>query len=204
MKFSLTALIAPLLLLPLATALSPRAPIPELEPRAAATCSKPQANTCTFYTKCLEPAFKCGKNGYPLNYGLKYCKKFSSAKKKFSPRGKAWVTKTMLCLQNKLVNDVKKPKIGCSKLRSKAFATHPECYVKSGLCVLPTSDWAKIVATVSIKELFGSVQALKATLDTVDGCMGFYKWLIKKGLIKVKNGVVSWAKGVWDTITGWF
>ena len=24
---------------------------------------------CDFYTKCIEPAFKCGERGYPVAYG---------------------------------------------------------------------------------------------------------------------------------------
>jgi len=24
---------------------------------------------CDFYTKCIEPAFKCGESGYPVAYG---------------------------------------------------------------------------------------------------------------------------------------
>ena len=35
-----------------------------------------KADDCDFYIKCIEPAFKCGNNGYPVAYGYKYCDRF--------------------------------------------------------------------------------------------------------------------------------
>lgn len=126
---------------------------------------------------------KCGKNGYPLGYGEKYCHKFAKARPKLSGKGKAWVTKTMLCLQKHLVPwATGQKKATCANLKSHAFATHPGCYIKGGVCTLGPKDWAVIVDTVGFIELFNSKDALLASLKTVGGCGKFYWWLIKRGL----------------------
>jgi hypothetical protein len=121
-----------------------------------------------------------------------------------SPAGQAWVTNTMLCLQRDLVvyGDGSQS-ISCPDLRTFAFNTHPDCYVKSGVCTLPPSDWEIIISTVSFKELFSSLDALKATLQTVKGCADFYVWLIDRAILKVVDGVVDIAKDVWHAITSW-
>ncbi|KAF2796013.1 hypothetical protein K505DRAFT_348244 [Melanomma pulvis-pyrius CBS 109.77] len=145
------------------------------------SCSEPAENTCTFYPNCLEKRVKCGASGYPIGYGLKYCKKFTDARPKFTKKGKAWITKTMLCLQRNLVPYATGAKsLTCPKLKEFAFGTHPGCYVSSGVCALPPQDWEVVISTVSLKELFGSVDALKATLQTAGDCVEFYKWLIER------------------------
>ncbi|KAF2470214.1 uncharacterized protein BDR25DRAFT_304149 [Lindgomyces ingoldianus] len=169
------------------------------------SCSNPAENTCTFYPDCLETKVKCGAAGYPLGYGLKYCKLFTAAAPGFSSAGKAWITKTMLCLQRNLVPYATgEQAASCPALKEFAFATHPGCYVSSGVCALPPTDWDNIISTVSLKELFGSVDALKATLQTAGDCVEFYEWLIKKGVIKVIDKVEDTAKSIWKKITDWF
>jgi hypothetical protein len=169
------------------------------------SCSDPAPNTCTFYPNCLESKYHCGRTGYPIGYGLHYCTLFTAAAKSMSSRGKTWVTDTMLCLQRALVPFATGAQsTTCPALKNYAFGTHPDCYVKSGVCLLPPSDWLIIVKTVSLKELFNSWDALKATLDTVKDCGAFYAWLLKQGIIKVVDGVVDWAESLWDIITGWF
>jgi hypothetical protein len=73
----------------------------------------------------------------------------------------------------------------CSALKAYAFGTHADCYVKSGICTLPPTDWAKIIQTISITELFSSLDALKATFQAIKGCVGFYVWLIGRTIPKI-------------------
>lgn len=121
----------------------------------------------------------------------------------------------MLCLQRHLVPYATGQKQGtCADLKSFAFGTHPGCYVSSGptgVCALPPSDWGIIIRTVSLQELFGSADALKATLQTGLDCVEFYKWLIKQGVLKVIDKVGDVVEDVgdaiedaWDTVTDWF
>lgn len=147
---------------------------------------------------------KCGANGYPIGYGLKYCNKFTAARPEMSSKGQAWVTKTMLCLQKALVPFATGQKReSCDALKKDAFATHPGCYIAGGVCTLPPTDWAIIVKTVSLAELFGSLDALEQTLKTMEGCGEFYAWLIKQGIIKAAEKVVDAAKDIWHKITPW-
>lgn len=179
---------------------------PTVEARAAPSCANPVPNTCTFYSDCLEDKLHCGNSGYPIGYGLHYCTLFSAAANRMSAAGKAWVTNTMLCLQGALVpfGTAGTESTTCPNLKTFAFGTHPSCYVQSGVCKLPPSDWVVIVGTVSLKELFGSLDALKATFKTAKGCAEFYAWLIKQGIITVVDDVVDAAKDVWDKVTSWF
>lgn len=156
-----------------------------LLPRAtiSSECSDPVPNTCSFYSDCLESRLQCGPSGYPIGYGLNYCSKFSAARSQMSTAGQAWVTNTMLCLQRDLViyGDGSQTTT-CSALEDYAFGTHPDCYVNSGLCTLPPTDWWIIVNTVGITQLFNSLNAFKATLQAAGGCIEFYLWVIANGL----------------------
>lgn len=110
----------------------------------------------------------------------------------------------MLCLQTFLVPYATKETVSCGDLKDDAFGSHPDCYVNSGVCKLPPSDWEKIIETVSLKDLFGSVDALKAILETAEGCAEFYAWLIEQGVITVVHEVEDEAKDIWHKVTSWF
>jgi hypothetical protein len=159
-----------------------------LLPRAIPTdeCSDPVPNTCSFYPDCLESRFHCGPSGYPIGYGLNYCDKFSAARSKMSAAGQTWVTNTMLCLQRDLViyGDGSQTTT-CSALKDYAFGTHPDCYVKSGVCLLPPTDWKIITDTVGFNQLFDDADAIKATLLAAVECADFYLWIISMGLLLV-------------------
>jgi hypothetical protein len=58
------------------------------------------------------------------------------------------------------------------------LSEHPDCYVNSGLCTLPPTDWKIITDTVSFTELFSNLDALKGTLQAAGGCVEFYLWVI--------------------------
>ncbi|CAG8471073.1 6456_t:CDS:2 [Dentiscutata heterogama] len=129
-------------------------------------CNNPAPNSCSFYTSCLENKFHCGPMGYPINYGDKNCRKFINAMNKFSSAGKKWVTDTMLCLQKALISTYKNNKTTCSEISNTAFNSHASCYITSGVCFLPPTDWGVIFETVSLKDIFGSKQAFTQALET--------------------------------------
>jgi hypothetical protein len=111
----------------------------------------------------------------------------------------------MLCLQRNLIPYTDGTKSDtCDALKTFAFGTHPGCYVSSGVCALPPQDWQIIISTVSLQELFGSIDSLKATLQTANNCVDFYLWLVERGIVRVVDKVKDIAEDVWDTITDWF
>jgi hypothetical protein len=101
---------------------------------------------------------------------------------------------TMQCLQNALVPEATGSGAGvtCDSIEEKAFGTHAECYVGSGLCMLPPSDWLAIVHIVQFKTLFENWDAFLATLETGGGCLEFYLYLAAQA---------SW-EGQWN-LKGW-
>ena len=46
--------------------------------------------SCDFYKTCVEAAFDCGSDGYPIKYGLKYCNAFADKLHLFDDKGKEW------------------------------------------------------------------------------------------------------------------
>ncbi|KAJ7287066.1 hypothetical protein C8J57DRAFT_1022619, partial [Mycena rebaudengoi] len=146
-------------------------------------CSNPPPDSCTFYADCLESRYHCGPTGYPLGYGQKFCGKFQTSRATLSPQGQTWMLTTLHCLQVALVPDASgSTATSCSALEHKAFASHAGCYVQSGLCSLPPSDWLAIVQIVELKTLFDSWDALMATLNAGLECLEFWAFMVEQGL----------------------
>ena len=146
-------------------------------------CSNPQPNDCNFYAQCIESRYNCGPTGYPIGYGQYYCDKFVADASLLSPEGQTWMVSVMLCLQRDLVPYALGAAQGfsnCQTLQDFAFSTHPGCYVSSGLCTLPVTDWEVIVEKiVGVKTLFDTWDALKATLEAAGGCAEFFAWFVE-------------------------
>ena len=105
---------------------------------------------CEMYS-CLEAknGLNCGDRGYFRGYGQKYCARFSAITGEFmSDAGREWLAGVRTCLLDEVENLLEKT-TSCGDIRQGAFDSHPGCYVDSGLCSLPPSDWAQIVATIS-------------------------------------------------------
>ena len=139
------------------------------DPMCRSTCMNPVMQSCSFYSDCMESKVPCGPDGYALSYGLNFCGKFSNSLKTFSLRGQRWIWDTMNCLQKTLVPALENCDNNCSMLRKTAFASHPRCYVKSGVCELPALDWITTVSVVG-KDLLNE-EGFVQTLKTVPHCI---------------------------------
>ncbi|OQR99324.1 hypothetical protein THRCLA_21850 [Thraustotheca clavata] len=121
-------------------------------------CQSPERQTCTFYNNCLEMAHPCGANGYAMNFGSYYCKRFAAFANSFSPNGEEWMYNTMQCLQLQLVPVLNNATISCSQIKEYAFASHSKCYVHSGgpsICTLsPFTDWLTVLRVIGVTQLF--------------------------------------------------
>ncbi len=71
------------------------------------------------------------------------------------------------------------------------------------VCVLGPSDWEVIIQTVSLKDLFGGIDNLKAVLQTLGDCVQFYEWLIARGIITLLHEAEDVGKDIWQKLTGW-
>ncbi len=149
-------------------------------------CKKPQASlSCQFYDDCLENIFTCGSQGYPVKYGKKYCEKFLAISQKnekeggLSSEGIKWRNKTLLCLQNILVETLNgdQNKITCNSIKSTAFNSHADCYTHNGqsICSLSRSDILEIILTPDSEDLFSN-ESLKQSFEVGTRCLK--TWLL--------------------------
>jgi hypothetical protein len=165
-----------LIVLILAKALPAPPPAPSHTPSPPSTnpiCANPPQDSCAFYSTCLESRYHCGPNGYPIAYGTHFCNQFSANRTLFSEQGQAWMLRVMHCLQLVLVPDAidENSTATCQTLEKKAFRSHAPCYLDTGMCVLDFHDWKVVIDVVGWKTLFGSWEALKASIHAATGCM---------------------------------
>ncbi|KAG5634686.1 hypothetical protein H0H81_001098 [Sphagnurus paluster] len=161
--------------------LSPR--VSTINTLAPSTCANPPRDSCAFYSECVEAKYNCGPQGYPLGYGGHFCEKFGANRQKLSAKGQAWMVDTMQCLQRELIPEATGTAASatCASIQKKAFLSHARCYVDSGLCKLPPTDWVSIVQIVEIPTLFKNIDSFAATLNAAKGCLEAYLFFFKGG-----------------------
>ena len=98
---------------------------------------------------------------YYLEYGQKYCDRFSSlGPKDLTPQGLEWRDRTLKALQDSIETKRMEDPVGFAQLerdpeafKKFAYDSHPDAYVQSGLYDLPAQDMLKIGTTPDIKDL---------------------------------------------------
>ena len=98
---------------------------------------------------------------YYMEYGQKYCDRFSSlGPKDLTPEGLAWRDRTLQALQDAIETKRMEDPVGFAQLERDpaafkrfAYDSHPDAYVDSGLYKLPAQDLLKIGTTPDIKDL---------------------------------------------------
>lgn len=135
-------------------------------------CAKDNLGKCDFYTKCLEKYNSCGKNGYALSYGNKYCKRFNAYEG--SAYYKKWMRRTTTDLQKALISYVgdRAGKVPCEEITTFAFDSHAGAYLKlpTDVCKLDTKTAVDVVTTVDGGD-FLSRAALKQFLKVAGVCI---------------------------------
>lgn len=122
-----------------------------------------------FY-RCAEETLGCGADGYLLGYGTRYAERFYRHTRPWmSARGQRWIDATLVCLQESLRARIDAG-TSCADVRTIAFDTHPTCYVDSGFCALPWSDWLAVVATVDGRD-WVSRDAQRQVSATARACL---------------------------------
>ncbi len=106
---------------------------------------------CDYY-RCREQEDACGPDGYHLGFGYHYCNAFRLiAERHASPEAQGWLSRVRRCLIETLDRD--ETEGDCNQLKERAFDSHVECYVKTGFCDLPLSDWLLVVNTVKLRDI---------------------------------------------------
>lgn len=99
---------------------------------------------------------------YYLEYGQKYCDRFSSlGPKDLTPQGLEWRDRCLKSLQEAIETKRMEDPVGFAQLerdpeafKKFAYDSHPDAYVQSGLYDLPAQDLLKIGTTPDLKDLF--------------------------------------------------
>jgi len=151
---------------------------------------KPRQGNCDFYHFCVENnILSCGKDGYSLGYGLKYCQKFQQISFQ-SQAGNLWRNQTTFCLQQSFLMEEKDVEgdrfdIGngtfsrtrrfssCAELKDFAFAVHAPCYCKEpySIChIYNLYDLWAILQTIDIGDLVMSREGQQQTLSVIAKC----------------------------------
>ncbi len=131
---------------------------------SAAQC-RPSSSSCDFYS-CVEDALQCQRgpasDSYPIQYGLKYCRRFSALR--LNARGTRWAEVAHACLQVQLASFLRaNPRPTCAALTKFAFASHPRCYTQPGasICDLDPVTQARVALTVDTHDLVSVRSAIQ-------------------------------------------
>ena len=130
-------------------------------------CRNPSGDSCSWYRDCLNrfnPCSSSPSDEYALTYGNHYCTKYENNLNKFSSQAQQWIGKVRKCLQLALKTQLGSG-ISCSNLKVEAFDSHTKCYVDSGFCELPLSDYVEITKLVGNALLPFSGGAFRTVLN---------------------------------------
>lgn len=136
---------------------------PVVDPQAIA------GHEATFY-RCAEQTLRCGPDGYLIGYGARYAERFYRRTRPWmSPAGKRWLDATLVCLQVTLRERIDAT-TSCDDVRTRAFDSHPECYVDAGFCELPLSDWFAVAVSIDGRDWL-SADAQRQVTATARACL---------------------------------
>lgn len=157
-------------------------------------------NSCEYYEKCLDRRLKCNTNtGYPLGFAKYYCESYENAIKDLEKTGinsniTKWVDNVKICLKNSTRSFFTKYNFQgtygyetvyndetCNQLKTTAFDSHPECYIKNGICEIIRNN--KFSFMKLMKKVFMNLKTLKnfakdwnlwwkQILDVIKSCYG--------------------------------
>lgn len=135
----------------------------------ASACEK-YVGTCEYY-QCQEQELNCGKKGYLLNYGHRFCTKFfHELDEHLSLEGKEWMKSVGNCLQQKIESfNVEPNENSCSEIKKLAYRSHSDCYLSAGFCHLPLVDKMKIF--VFLKGEFFKYRTQKEGIQVLFQCI---------------------------------
>ncbi|CAC5374593.1 Coadhesin,Thrombospondin-1,Adhesion G protein-coupled receptor B1,Mucin-like protein,Hemicentin-1,Thrombospondin-2 [Mytilus coruscus] len=134
--------------------------------------AKANRGDCQFY-RCFEQQRQCGKSGYLIGYGYKYCNRFKSFYSSFTTAGKKWIDCVRPCLTKALIGKYQEslgPGQKCNQLKTYAFDTHVKCYLDCGFCDVYTSNISALGRVFSFSDLL-STDAWKQIIKVGKECI---------------------------------
>jgi len=133
---------------------------------------------------------------YYLSYGDKYVKKFKDeTRSKLSDKGKSWLDRTLLNLQNSIEKKLKvdtKIELDPTKFRTYCFDSHPQAYISAGLFKLAPEDLYQIALTPEWRDLLTT----ESMLQVVE--------IVKRWSKEKANEILKLPFRVWDSAKATF
>lgn len=145
---------------------------------AWAQCTVQDMPSCNVYNTCFDRYCRCtGADNYFISYGQKYCNRFLN-ETGWSPAGKQWRDKTLLCLQKSIaakLSLLSPATCSCREMKEFAFQTHINCYTQNAasVCNLPIADWRRIVSIIDTADFIDSYGASQV-MATLEICLSNY------------------------------
>ena len=137
----------------------------------AVTCAdyigREDCTQCDYYL-CRDAAApaSCGADGYYEGFGHAYCLRYLEVTTpRMSPAGQQFLHDVRRCLMNVMEAEIP-TSATCAAVSQAGFDSHPRCYVMSGFCDLPVSDWWRVLATISPADV-----SFRQLLTTGLGCL---------------------------------
>lgn len=124
---------------------------------------------CEYY-QCKEQFYNCGRRGYFVSIGEKYCQRFSiSTFQYLSNEGQQWLASTLVCLQQYFESS-SRDNLSCQEAYQLATGIHSNCYLKAPFCDLKSEDIIKIFQTIDKRD-FRRGQLIKEALEVIRECL---------------------------------
>lgn len=162
---------------------------------------------CNYY-KCVDAHTKCseppGYKNYSVDYGLKYCEKYSALTNDSDITIARWASRTRSCLQDKMKiemvhnlnlikkQDIKLPsKAICNSIYDQAFHDHPICYTNKptyteSICTMKPDNIIKIAGLVDNSDLL-RIESEIQIVNVMQICSSF----VMKRVFSVKTLAVA-------------
>lgn len=156
--------------------------------------NKGKNGSCDFYS-CFDQRTNCGEQGYALNYGHKYCTRFSQYKDQFTSDGQNMIDCVRKCLTNALLapyrsnNQAGLPQV-CQDIQNTAFNSHVKCYYDCNFCDVWSHNKLALNTVYQYKDFF-SRQALKQVKDVAVKCTADTYQEIKEWVSNTFSGVTD-------------
>ncbi|MBX2993236.1 MAG: hypothetical protein KF681_00375 [Bdellovibrionaceae bacterium] len=97
-------------------------------------------DNCLQYVQ-LNDELGCSDQGYLINFGYRYCRRFKDTTQRFSPEGQAFLADVRTCLLHSLRTE--RRELRCDSIEGIAMDHHIDCYDQAGFCSLSSQDrWA--------------------------------------------------------------
>ncbi|MCX5748177.1 MAG: hypothetical protein NT062_37440, partial [Proteobacteria bacterium] len=124
--------------------------VPACPSAPPATCAdaitRDDCTQCDYY-RCREAEAACGSDGYYLGFGYAYCLRYLEVTTpRLSAAGQRFLHDVRPCLMNVMEAEIPTT-ASCADVAQAGFASHPRCYLMTGFCDLPLSDWLLILTT---------------------------------------------------------